>query len=178
METSAALEIWNRSIAKHQLVYGTYIGDGDSSSFRNLTKSDPYNGEVLVRKEECLGIAQKRLKKHLLKKSSLCKELPDSNAKRIAHLYVLVVVQNRGKEAADIRDALNVLLEHTREQHNNCPAGESSWCYYQKRLLVVSRTIPYQHHIPDLLIWHQTSTSELERYLTCLRPWNSAALLL
>ena len=134
METSAALEIWNRSIAKHQLVYGTYIGDGDSSSFRNLTKSDPYNGEVLVRKEECLGHAQKRLKKHLLKKSSLCKGLPDSKAKRIAHLYALVVVQNRGKEASDIRDALNVLLEHTREQHNNCPAGESSWCYHQKQV--------------------------------------------
>ena len=134
METSAALEIWNRSIAKHHLVYGTYIGDGDSSSFRNLTKSDPYNGEVIVRKEECLGHAQKRLKKHLLTKSSLCNGLPDSKAKRIAHLYALVVVQNRGKEAADIRDALNVLLEHTREQHNNCPAGESSWCYYQKQV--------------------------------------------
>ena len=76
METSAALDIWNSSIAKHKLVYGTYIGDGDSSSFRNLMKSDHYNGEVLVKKEECLGHAQKRLKKHLLKKSSLCKGLP------------------------------------------------------------------------------------------------------
>ena len=134
METSAALEIWQRSIAKHQLVYGTYIGDGDSSSFRNLIKSDPYNGEVLVRKEECLGHAQKRVKKHLLKKSPLCKGLPDGKAKRIAHLYALVVVQNRGKEAADIRDALNVLLEHTRERHSNCPVSESSWCYYQKQI--------------------------------------------
>ena len=61
------LEIWNRSIAKHQLVYGTCVGDGDSSSFRNLTKSDPFKGEVLVRKEECLEHAQKRLKKHLLR---------------------------------------------------------------------------------------------------------------
>ena len=134
METSAALEIWNRSIAKHKLVYGTYIGDGDSSSFRNLKKSDPYNGEVLVKKEECLGHAQKRLKKHLLKKSSLCKGLPDGKAKRIAHLYALVVVQNRGKEAEVIMDALNNLLEHTREQHNTCPPGESSWCYYKKQI--------------------------------------------
>ena len=134
METSLAQEIWNMSITKHQLVYGTYIGDGDSSSFRNLTKSNPYNGEVLVKKEECLGHAQKRLKKHLLKKSSLCKGIPDGKAKRIAHLYALVVVQNRGKEAAEIRDALNILLEHTREQHDNCPAGEFSWCYFQKQV--------------------------------------------
>ena len=136
METSAALDIWKRSIAKHQLVYGTYIGDGDSSSFRNLTKSNPYNGEVVVRKEECLGHAQKRLKKHLLKSSSLCKGLADGKAKRIAHLYALVVVQNRGKEAAAIRDALNILLEHTREVHDNCPAGESTWCYYQKQVAI------------------------------------------
>ena len=33
METSAALEIWKRSIPKHQLVYATYIGDGGSSHF-------------------------------------------------------------------------------------------------------------------------------------------------
>ena len=133
METSAALEIWKRSIPKHKLVYGTYIGDGDSSSFRNLTKSDPYNGEVVVRKEECLGHAQKRVKKHLVKSSSLFKGLPDSKARRIAHLYALVVVQNRHKEAATIRNALNVLLEHTREEHHNCPTGESSWCYHQKQ---------------------------------------------
>ena len=66
-------------------MYGTYIGDGDSPSFRNLTKSDPYNGKVRVMKEECLGDAQKRLKKHL-KSSSLCKGLTDEKAKRIAHL--------------------------------------------------------------------------------------------
>ena len=106
----------------------------DSSSFRNLTKSDPYNGEVVVRKEECMGHAHKRLKKHRLKSSFLCKGLPDGNARRIAHLYALVVVQNRGKEAAAIRDALNILLEHTREEHDNCPAGESSSCYYQKQV--------------------------------------------
>ena len=87
-----------------------------------------------MKKEECLGYAQKRLKKHLLKKSSLCKGLTDDKAKRIAHLYALVVVQNRGKEAAEIRDALNILQEHTIEQHNNCPAGEFSWCYYQKQV--------------------------------------------
>ena len=49
IESTAALEIWKRSITKHQLVYGTYIGDGDSSSFRNVQKSDPYNGEVVPR---------------------------------------------------------------------------------------------------------------------------------
>ena len=115
MESSAAIDIWNRSIEKHKLVYGTYIGDGDSSSFKNLLKSDPYKGEVIVRKEECLGHVQKRIKKRLMKKSKGVTQLPERKADRIAHLYALVVVQRRGQSAADIRDGLYILLKHTRE---------------------------------------------------------------
>ena len=37
-------------IENHDLVYGTYIGNGDSSSYKNLVKADPYNGVVSVRK--------------------------------------------------------------------------------------------------------------------------------
>ena len=43
MESSGAMEIWRRSLEKHQLVYTTYVGDGDSSSFKRLSTSDPYN---------------------------------------------------------------------------------------------------------------------------------------
>ena len=67
MESSAALEIWSRSVEKHSLAYTTYVGDGDSKSFKRLCDDDPYNGKEIVRKEECLGHTQKRLKKHLTK---------------------------------------------------------------------------------------------------------------
>ena len=55
MEGAGALELWKLSMEKNKLVYSTYIGDGDSSSFKNLLKADPYNGVEIVRKEECLG---------------------------------------------------------------------------------------------------------------------------
>ena len=47
MESSAALEIWNRSVEKHSLAYTTYVGvgDGDSKSFKRLCDNDPYNGK-------------------------------------------------------------------------------------------------------------------------------------
>ena len=49
-----------------------------------------------------------------------------------------------GKEAAAIRDTLNILLELAREEHDNCPAGESSWCYYQKQvaLCLMDKSLP------------------------------------
>ena len=113
MESAAAVEIWKRSISSHSLIYNTYIGDGDSSSYKNLVKSDPYNGLTTVRKEECLGHVQKRVKKKLRKKSKIFKGLPEAKADRIAHLYALVIVQHRGESALEIHEALQVLLLHT-----------------------------------------------------------------
>ena len=106
MESNAAFEVWNRLIETHNLAYGTYIGDGDSSSFKNLLQSDPYSGLVPIRKEECIGHVQKRLKKRLMKKVTGPTGQSQSKADRIAHLYALVVVQHRGKSASDIRDGL------------------------------------------------------------------------
>ena len=83
------------------------------------------------------GTCTETLEKAPPKKSSLCQGLPDSKAKRIAHPYALVVVQNRGKEAVDIWDALNVLLKHTREQHNNCPQANPPGATIRIRLLAL-----------------------------------------
>ena len=134
MESTAAIDVWKRSIETHNLAYGTYIGDGDSSSFKNLLQSDPYSGVFPIRKEECIGHVQKRLKKRLMKKVAGSQSLSQSKADRIAHLYALVVVQHRGKSASEIQDALQVLLSHTKEKHDHCPPGDNSWCYFQKRM--------------------------------------------
>ena len=122
------LGIWKRSVHKSQLVYSTYVGDGDSSSFKNLQNSDPYRGSETVRKEECLGHVQKRLKKHLRKKSNAYSKLAAGKIERVGQLYALVVSQNRGKTPAEIQKALWNLLD----KHENCPFSTESWCYFQK----------------------------------------------
>ena len=132
MESSAAIDIWKRSIPNHNIVYGTSIGDGDSSSFRNLGKSDPYNGLVHVRKEECPEHVQKRIKNRLHKKTKSFKGVPEAKADRIAHLYALVIAQHKGESAHNIHEALHVLLRHTEEKHDTCPVGVTSWCYFPK----------------------------------------------
>ena len=59
MESTGDIDVWRRSVETHNLAYGIYIGDGDSSSFKNLVESDPYDGKVPIRKEECIGHVQK-----------------------------------------------------------------------------------------------------------------------
>ena len=68
MDSSAELEILARSVSNyHSLAYTTYVGDGDSS-FKRLVEINPDNIMEIVRKEECLGQTQKRLKTNILRK--------------------------------------------------------------------------------------------------------------
>ena len=59
-------------------------------------------------------------------------EIRSYKAKRVGHLYALVIVQNSGKTPAEIQHALYVLLEHLFEEHNGCPFSTESWCYIRK----------------------------------------------
>ena len=86
-----------------------------------------------MRKEECLGHVQKRVKKRLRKVTKEGRGLRDAKADRIAHMYALVIVQHRGESPKELHDALQVFLGHIEEKHAACPIGPHSWCYFQKQ---------------------------------------------
>ena len=132
MEGAIAVDLWKRSVERNRLVYSTYIGDGDSSSYKRVVEAEPYEGLETVRKEECLGHVQKRLKKHLTKKSKTSSGISKTKVERIGQLYALVVVQNRGKASEDIKQALWTLVTHLGEDHATCPISTTSWCYYAR----------------------------------------------
>ena len=61
MESSGAVDIFNRSIIKHNIIYKEYLGDGDTSSFNDVVRSEPYVKHSLTPiKLECVGHVQKR----------------------------------------------------------------------------------------------------------------------
>ena len=128
MESSGAVDVWSRSFEEHSLACGTYIGDGDSSSFKNLFEPycpDPQGGmnrPCTEEIEEAANEEGKTLHFSFTRQGGI-----------IAHLYALVVVEQRGKYASEIHYGLQVLLTHTKEVHDGCPPGDTSWCYYQTR---------------------------------------------
>ena len=62
MESSGAVDIFNRSIIKHNIICKEYLGDGDTSSFNDVVRSEPYVKHSLTPiKLECVGHVQKRL---------------------------------------------------------------------------------------------------------------------
>ena len=56
MESAGAVEIFARSVERNCLVYKDYIGDGDTSSFKDVVDSDPYKVYgIKPKKLECIG---------------------------------------------------------------------------------------------------------------------------
>ena len=59
MEAVGAKEIYRRSIDKHKLMCRQYIGDGDTSSFKEVVASNPYKEYgICIIKLECVGHVQ------------------------------------------------------------------------------------------------------------------------
>ena len=76
MEAEGAKRIFLRSEQHRGLLYTTYVGDGDSSSFSAVVRQKPYREKVIVKKE-CVGHVQKgvgsrlrELKNNLVTQSS------------------------------------------------------------------------------------------------------------
>ena len=60
MEAAAAVTIFKRSLEKNNLRYVSYIGDGDTLSYNEVSNSKPY-GDFEIIKKECVGHVQKHL---------------------------------------------------------------------------------------------------------------------
>ena len=148
MEGAIAVDLWRRSVQRNRLVYSTYIGDGDSSSFKRVIESNIYGGHEIVRKEECLGHVQKQVKKHLGKKSSTSPSISKTKVEKIGQLYAIVVVQNRGKPAKLIQQALWTLVGHLGEDNTNCRLTTDSWCYFARAQLehALDSTVQFPKH--------------------------------
>ena len=59
MEVVGMQKIFGRSVNLHGLRYAFYIRDGDTKSFDQICKSDPYPSHTIT-KGECVGPVQKR----------------------------------------------------------------------------------------------------------------------
>ena len=61
MEKSAVITLYQRSVEKHRLYYDPFVGDEDSSAYREVCKSQVYGPTKLVGKEEDICHVTKRM---------------------------------------------------------------------------------------------------------------------
>ena len=60
MEAAGAIKMFRRSIEKNNVIYHEYLRDGDTSSFKAVVDSKPYEKySITPTKLECIGHVQK-----------------------------------------------------------------------------------------------------------------------
>ena len=149
MEPVGVVRIFQHPMHTHGLQYTTFLGDGDSSSFKRVIDHKPYGEEVTIHKLECVGHVQKRCGTRLqrLKQENRGLKLGDgkglSGAGRLTdtiidtlqNYYGFASRQNAGKLDA-MEQSVRAIPPHIASSkenpmHDNCPDGEESWCGYK-----------------------------------------------
>lgn len=143
MEPKGALAIFRRSEETHGLRYTSFLGDGDSKSFKMVSEAVPpvYN-ENEIKKLECVGHIQKRMTNHLMKKVSECKnkQFTTDEGKKVKgiggqkRLSKCAIARIQGHYGAAIRGhkgdlsgmkkAVWAIYFHRRGEHEMC----GTWC--------------------------------------------------
>ena len=159
MEGAGAVNMFERSIEKHNLIYHEYLGDGDTSSFKEVVDADPYKKKsVKPKKKECVGHVQKRLgtrlrkvvknyrrEEKVMKKGKMITKiiklsgkgkLTDTIINSMQNYYGLAIRRNLGSLYM-MKKAIGAVLYHCTEfaspteRHKYCPTGSDSWCKWQ-----------------------------------------------
>ncbi|GFO44193.1 hypothetical protein PoB_007069800 [Plakobranchus ocellatus] len=150
MEVAGALKMWGRSL-DYGVRYTTFVGDGDTKTFSALVEKSPYGTDHTISKEECVNHVSKRLNTALRNLvSSMSKQnvrlggnkKGSLSAPKIGLLqsYYTKAVRSFNSSTEEMAKAIWASFFHsisTKElpQHQYCPAGEESWCWYQRALM-------------------------------------------
>lgn len=68
MEILGVWQIFTRLVARYNIRYENYLGDGDSKAFKKVSKDLSYGYDFLVNKRECITCIHKRITMCLTKK--------------------------------------------------------------------------------------------------------------
>ena len=138
-------------------MYSQYLGDGDTSSFKEVVASNPYKEYgICIIKLKCVGHVQKRLGTQLQNKVKEYKgtkspisgkgKLTEKIINSMQNFYGLAIRQNC-ESLYLMKKAIGAILwhctkfdeddekdENDREEyrHRFCPQGSASWCKFKK----------------------------------------------
>ena len=164
MEGAGAIAIFTSSVQKHKLIYHNYIGDGDTSSFKEVSTANPYTDYgINPCKLECIGHVQKRLGTHLhdLRKAHKNSSTPlsgrgkltDKVINSLQNFYGIAIRENQGN-LYQMKKAVGAILYHytnlddDEKRHQYCPRDAKSWCKFQKDKVAGTSTSKESINLP------------------------------
>ena len=154
MEVEGLKKMFHRSERLHNLRYTFHIGDGDTKSFDEISKSDPYPGYKIT-KGECIGHVQKRVGARLrtIKANYKGKKLADGKGigggkgrltekvmNTLQNHFGMAIRQSTNNIYA-MKKAIAAVLHHSSEnddpekRHQYCPRPAETWCKFQRNTI-------------------------------------------
>lgn len=144
MEVDAVKEMFSRSEAQYNVKYITYVGDGDSKTFKTVSEAMVYGEDHPVKKKECVGHVQKRMGTRLRNAKKKYKgiggkgsgKLTDKVINELTTYYGLAIRRNPDS-LEKMKEAIWATYDHNRStdanpHHTRCPEGATSWCAWRK----------------------------------------------
>ena len=151
-------------LEKNNLIYHEYLDDSDTSSFKAVVDSKPYEKyNITPTKLECVGHVQKRLGTRLRNKVKEYRgtstpiagrgQLNEKTINSMQNFYGIAICQNlNGKY--EMKKAIGAILFHCTDitdaesRHCSCPPGEDSWCKYKKDMVTGKSTYKKTINLP------------------------------
>ena len=152
MELVSACRLWQCSEDQHGLRY-TGLSDGDSKAYKAVYDLDIYHESTLKEK----GINHVHIKmdtaliNHGKQKNLGGKDygrLTKEKTNKFQHYYCWAIGNNLQNIWALL---FHCLSTDELPQHDRCPAGPNSWCFYQISTEIDRDILPYSTHIKHKL---------------------------
>ena len=174
MEQEAAKIMWQRSVEKFSFRYVEMLSDGDPAPYKAVCGTAPY-GKKVINKPECVNHVHKRTGTALWK---LAKEeqlgcrgvgrLTENKCNSLQNFYRGAILNNI-PNIDKMRSAVWASLFHSMStdaspQHQRCPKGVDSKCFYQKALARGEQPGSHQNHPPYTALSREVAEKMLPVY--------------
>lgn len=147
MEAAEAVEMWGRS-KNYNLLYKTFVSDGDSSAYKAVCDMSPYGTGTkdMVIKAECINHVAKRLGTSMraLKKARGASmggknKLTEVVIDNLQFYFQVSLKRKVGTSPSEMREEIMSTYFHCistddKPQHDKCAKGVDSWCFYNKSI--------------------------------------------
>ena len=144
------------------------IGDGDSKSYSSIKAGKPY-GDKTIAKIECVRHVQKRMGTTLRKlkvqkgKTKLADGKSIGGVSRLTaaridklQVYYELAIRRHKNNVDAMKNEVWAGLYHSASteenpQHQNCPAGQVTWCKYNKAMLQI-KLFKHKNPLPTAIL--------------------------
>ena len=163
MDAEIAEILWRRSEQRHSFRYVTVLSDGDAKTYNHLVSLNVYGDDCQVTKEECVNHVSKRMGTALRKVAAEGRQegvvtggrghgkLTAAAITKLTKYYGNAIRSHPddldGMRTAVFATFLHALSTDDDPHHDRCPAGISSWCFYQRAVAKGERPGPHEDNV-------------------------------